>query len=123
MRNATQALVILIMIGLMAFPVLAQESGGYAGSILRYGVGGRAMGMGRACVAVADDARGVYWNPAGILGSGRIELTSMYSNLYYDSEYSHVGIVFPRPLQPRNAILRFLFGPPTAHLFPCPCSY
>src|SRR4030042_3282928 len=47
--------------------VQAQQEGGQAGAFLRYGIGGRALGMGKAFTAVADDASGVFWNPAGII--------------------------------------------------------
>ncbi|NMC43939.1 MAG: hypothetical protein GYA46_08465, partial [candidate division Zixibacteria bacterium] len=33
---------------------------------LRVGVGAKAMGLGEAFTAVADDASAVYWNPAGL---------------------------------------------------------
>ena len=95
----------------------AQGGGGQAGAFLRYGVGGRAMGMGRSFVAVSDDASGVYWNPAGIVGAKRIELTSMYSNLYYDTQFAHFGVVVPRPCDSdstKTGLLRFLFGPSTS---------
>jgi len=92
--------------------LFAQGDGGQAGAFLRYGVGGRAMGMGSAFCAVADDASGVYWNPAGLMGVKRIELSSMYSNLYYDSQFSHFGLVLPRPgTNVKNKLLKFLIGP------------
>lgn len=95
--------------------LFAQEDNGQAGGFLRYGVGGRALGMGRAFTAVANDASGVYWNPAGILGVKRFEVTSMYTNLYYDSQFANFGLVIPRPiLETDNAFLRFLFGPSTS---------
>lgn len=37
-------------------------------------VGTRAQGMGGAFVAVADDASGVYWNPAGLAGGAYFSL-------------------------------------------------
>ena len=37
-----------------------------AAQFLKIGVGARAIGMGGAFVAVADDATAIYWNPAGI---------------------------------------------------------
>ncbi|MCK5146189.1 hypothetical protein KAR48_05500 [bacterium] len=93
----------------------AQEDAGQAGEFLRYGVGGRALGMGRAFTAVADDASGLYWNPAGLVGATRFELTSMYSNLYYDSQFAHMGLVLPRPMENvQNPLLKFLFGPSSA---------
>ena len=57
--------------------ILAQGDGGQAGAFLRYGIGARAMGMGGAFVAVSDDASGLYWNPAGLVGAQRLEISSM----------------------------------------------
>lgn len=42
------------------------QGGGGAGAFLRLGVGSRALSMGGAFTAIADDAAAVYWNPAGI---------------------------------------------------------
>lgn len=96
-------------------PLWAQGDGGQAGAFLRYGVGGRALGMGRAFVAVADDASGVYWNPACIVGTKRYEMTSMYSNLYYDSQFAHFGIVLPRlGKNIKDKVARYLIGPSSA---------
>ena len=38
----------------------------YAGEFLSIGVGGRALGMGSAGVALANDVTAGYWNPAGL---------------------------------------------------------
>jgi tetratricopeptide (TPR) repeat protein len=107
----------LIALSLFSFSpgVYSQSGEGQAGSFLRYGVGGRALGMGRSFVAVADDASGVYWNPAGIVGAKRMELASMYSNLFYDSQFAYFGLVVPRMCDSTgSAITRFFFGPATA---------
>ncbi len=40
--------------------------GKYAGEFLTLGVGGRALGMGGAAVALANDVTAGYWNPAGL---------------------------------------------------------
>src|SRR3972149_5404206 len=45
-------------------PVLATK---YAGEFLKAQLGARAIGMGGAFVAVADDATAPYWNPAGMV--------------------------------------------------------
>lgn len=93
----------------------AKNEAGQAGALLRHGVGGRAMGMGKAFVAISDDASGVYWNPAGILRAEQIGFTSMYSDLYYDSRYSFAGVIWPRPIvEPTSKWLSFFFGPATA---------
>jgi len=38
----------------------------YAGEFMALGVGGRALGMGGAFVAVANDVTSGYYNPAGL---------------------------------------------------------
>ena len=40
--------------------------GKYAGEFLSIGVGGRALGMGGAYVALANDVTAGYYNPAGL---------------------------------------------------------
>ncbi|MCK4547134.1 MAG: PorV/PorQ family protein [Candidatus Eisenbacteria sp.] len=56
------SLVLLVSVG-FASDALGTK---YAGEFLAVGVSARAMGMGGAFVAVADDASAAYWNPAGL---------------------------------------------------------
>ena len=116
MKNGIINKVIVFLILLWSsISLWAQGDGGQAGAFLRYGVGGRAMGMGRAFTAVSDDASGIYWNPSGLLGANRIELTSMYSNLFFDSQYAYFGVVFPRfGKNVHDRVGRFLIGPSSA---------
>ena len=44
----------------------ASGPGTTAADILKIGVGARAIGMGEAYVAQADDVSSLYWNPAGL---------------------------------------------------------
>jgi hypothetical protein len=44
----------------------AQAVDKFAAEFLKVGVGARAMGMGGAFVALANDATASYWNPAGL---------------------------------------------------------
>ena len=55
----------------------ANESAGGAWSFLGTGIGARAMGMGGAFVALADDATAAYWNPAGLGLLNKREFTFM----------------------------------------------
>ena len=45
------------------------------GSDLGMGIGARAMGFGGAYVSMADDASGVFWNPAGLVDLTRHQLS------------------------------------------------
>jgi len=60
--------VCLAAIGLLLIFVQPPEvqAGKYAAEFLSEGVGARALAMGGAYVAVADDATANYWNPAGL---------------------------------------------------------
>jgi len=94
-----KCIVALIVIIFCLQDVYSQEDGGQPGTFLRYGIGARALGMGRSFISLSDDASGVFWNPAGIIAADRMELTSMYTNLYYDSRFSHIGLIIPRPMK------------------------
>ena len=58
--------IILIVIALMLVHSGQVMGGKYAAEFLRIGVGSRALGMGGAFVAIADDGTAGYWNPAGL---------------------------------------------------------
>ena len=60
-------------------------AGKYAAEFLRIGVGSRALGMGGAFVALADDGTASYWNPAGLGNLSQHQLffshVQMFDNL------------------------------------------
>jgi hypothetical protein len=49
--------------------------------------------MGRAFVAVADDAYAMYQNPAGLARLKTLQVSSMYSKLIEEVDYTQLGIV------------------------------
>jgi hypothetical protein len=64
------------------------------------GLGARPVGLGRAFVALADDANAMLYNPAGLAHLERMELTSMYARLFPGIEddklhLGYVGVVKP----------------------------
>ena len=59
---------------------LAADEGAHAAEFLSHGVGARALGMGGAFVAVADDATATYWNPAGLTKVKKHSFSAMYSD-------------------------------------------
>lgn len=71
----------LVMVLLFTVPVCRPEAAG-AGTSLQVPVGPRAIAMGGAFSAVADDATATYWNPAGLPWIGHQEITAVHANLY-----------------------------------------
>jgi hypothetical protein len=94
MRN----LIKIIYVICFSFFVLSISAFGaekYAGEFLSLGAGARALGMGGSFVAVADDATATYWNPAGLGGLERTELTFMHTGIYGLDKYDFLNCVQP----------------------------
>jgi len=64
MTRCRSLLAAAITLLLFASPAAATK---YAGEFMKIPVGARAVGMGGAFTAVADDATSPYWNPAGMV--------------------------------------------------------
>jgi len=62
---------------------------------LKIDVGGRAAGMGGACVSITDDATAMFWNPAGIAASEKMEAVFHHSNWIADINFNYVAAVIP----------------------------
>jgi len=83
------------MTNVLVSNVLAVKDAGQAARYLRIGVGARALGMGGAFVAVADDASACYWNPAGLVQLKNKEVQAMYSLLSIDRKYNFLNYAQP----------------------------
>lgn len=64
-------------------------------SYLHFGVGARALGMGGAFTAVADDGTCAYWNPAGLTKLRSLEITSTYALLSVGRSLNFVSCALP----------------------------
>jgi long-subunit fatty acid transport protein len=60
---------------------------------LKIAPGARAVGMGEAFVATADDATALYWNPAGIIQMKGNQITYMHNFWFQGVTYSYLGYV------------------------------
>ena len=102
----------LMIICLLLFPT-ASLADKYAGEFMALGGGARAMGMGSAFIAVADDATAGFWNPAGLATFTSMQalptdwaFSLMHSERFGDIiDYNYASAAFP--LRPgRQAGLR-----------------
>jgi hypothetical protein len=70
----------------------------FAGAFLAGGAGARALGMGNAYTAVADDASAIYWNPAGLASMSHDEVQLSHEFRFGNLvDYSFAGGVLQVP--------------------------
>jgi hypothetical protein len=108
MKTVFKFILILLMF-IIILPVFAEETYKYAGEFLNTGAGARALGMGGAFVAVADDGTTTYWSPGGLPSLKSKEISFMYcqqfkslvntnfiSYVYPDTKWGSFGISWLR---------------------------
>jgi hypothetical protein len=74
----------------------AAQSEDYA----KVGMGARVLGMGRSFVGLADDANSIFINPAGISQINYPSLTSVFTNLGGEVNYTVLGYTTPTRIGP-----------------------
>ena len=77
------------------FELGGQRAGTSSGSFLKIGVGARAVALGEAFVAVANDPTAIYWNPAGLASMLRQELQFSHVAWPADIGYEYMAYVLP----------------------------
>lgn len=83
--------------------------GKYAGEFMALGVGGRALGMGGAFVAIANDVTAGYYNPAGLANLNYPQISLMHSEQFgnlVNYDYGAVAIPFGADLSFGISIMR-----------------
>lgn len=75
---------------------VAGENSLSTAGFLRVGVGAKAMGLGEAFTAVADDASAVYWNPAGLGRLDKRQVQFSHYDWYQDVKIENLFCAFPR---------------------------
>jgi outer membrane protein OmpA-like peptidoglycan-associated protein len=93
MSRTKTTVVSLLLLGLLV-ATTAYADDNHAVPYLRMGVGAKAMAMGTAQTAVAEDATAAYWNPAALATLRRFEASLMYSAMKYERNYNYVGAAF-----------------------------
>jgi type IX secretion system protein PorV len=85
------------------FPNLGgQRAGTSAGQFLKIGMGARAVGMGEAYVALANDAEALYWNPAGLVLIEKPSVIFSYTNWLVGTQLQFIGATYK--LDANNAL-------------------
>ena len=83
----------LFLLFLPALQTLAAaDAGTSGGNILNIPVGARAIGMGEAFTAQADDISSLYWNPAGLALLNQSEASFMLNQNLQDQSYSNAAV-------------------------------
>jgi hypothetical protein len=98
MKILHQALILLLIISTGVFAQYNQDVTNVAttaASFLQIGVGSRAIGMGGAFVATANDASAMYWNPAGLGRLSRAEIVFIHTRWIADITYDYAGFIIP----------------------------
>ena len=83
----------ILLVILISFDgVLADGFKKYAGEFLYNGVGSRALAMGSAFVAVANDVTAGYWNPAGLVDAPGFQMQFMHARQFVSSiQYDYLA--------------------------------
>ncbi len=87
-----------------AAPGRASAAGEKGFAFLKLGIGARAMGLGGAYVAEANDPTAVYWNPAGLGGVGRSQITFMHNEWIQDFRQDFVAVAVPAFREGRGGV-------------------
>jgi len=88
-------LVLLLTSSLWASSGRLTNVGTTAAPFLEVGVGSRAIGMGAAFVAVANDVSALYWNPAGLCRIGHSEAVFERVEWLADINFNYLGATIP----------------------------
>ncbi len=104
----TISLLICALFTVHSAPVFAKGPGTTTGELLKVPVGGRAIGMGEAYSAAADDTSSLYWNPAGMTYAEQKEATFMHSALIEGIHYEHLAFIAPGESYSYGAAMSYL---------------
>jgi hypothetical protein len=103
---------VMLFMLLLAPSILTGSSFGvakYAGEFISIGVGGRALGLGSAYVALAGDVTAGYWNPAGLAHITYPEIILMHDERFgslVNYDYGAVAVPYGRSASIGISVIR-----------------
>ena len=86
--------ILLILLIVLSNKLIKANDAGVE-NIFDYGGGGRALGLGNAYTAVADDSSSIFWNPAGLGILNYSELMLFHTFLFYSTYYNFISFAYP----------------------------
>lgn len=92
MRIISFIIIIFIFTSLL---LAGEQSGGYAGSFMDWGAGARAISLGKAFTAIANDGSAIYWNPAGLVQLSTREFCAMHALIFEDRAQNFIEFTYP----------------------------
>ena len=96
MRNSLIQYTIIMALSISSvFEQAVSKTGTSAGQFLKIGVGSRAIGLGGAFTAIADDASSLYWNPSGIANNKTLSIFVDHYDWILDIEMDFIGFIIP----------------------------
>jgi hypothetical protein len=95
-RGFVKSILVIAAVLIATQTATSQSIAKYAGEFLAIGVGGRALGLGSAQVALASDASAGYWNPAGLARIDYPEVMLMHDERFASLiNYDFVSVAIP----------------------------
>jgi len=90
-------LILFVFLSISQFITITygSDAGTTGANFLKIGVDPRAAGMGEAQVAVCNDVRSVFWNPAGLARTESQEASFVYSLWFEDIKLQYFGYAYP----------------------------
>jgi hypothetical protein len=76
------SLIIVAMLLMFSFWICPSRGAKYAGEPFHLGVGGRALGLGSAYVALSSDVTSGFWNPSGLVNVERAQFAFMHAETF-----------------------------------------
>lgn len=88
-------ILIAILIFMLSLNAYAQNEEGGTESNLSLGFGARALSLGQAFTAAADDPTAVFWNPAGLEHVYQQSVSLFHATLFEGTLYDFLGYAYP----------------------------